>query len=71
MDPITRKAARTPMFLAGVLMLLVGLVPVVVAVASGWDRISGVSALAGFAPLGAIFMAVARSKASERWKQER
>ena len=70
-DPISRKAFRTPMFIAGVLMLAAGLVPVVVGVISGWDRISGVSFLSVFAPIGVILMASARSKASRQWRQER
>ena len=37
-DPISRKAFRTPLFVAGVLMLIVGMVPVAVGVISGWNR---------------------------------
>jgi hypothetical protein len=59
------------MFIAGVLMLAAGLVPVVVGLISGWDRISSVSFLTVFAPIGAILMASARSKASREWKQGR
>ena len=70
-DPITRKAARTPMFIAGALMLAAGLVPVVVGVISGWDRVSDVSFLSVFAPIGVILMASARAKASREWKQGR
>jgi hypothetical protein len=70
-DPITRNAFRTPMFLAGVLMLLVGLVPVAVALVSGWDRVAGVTILSAFAPVGAVLMAVARAKVAERWKKGR
>jgi hypothetical protein len=70
-DPITRKAFRTPMFIAGSLMLLAGLVPVVVALASGWNAMSSVSLLTVFAPIGVILMALARSKASTEWSQGR
>jgi hypothetical protein len=70
-DPITRKAFRTPMFIAGSLMLLAGLVPVVVALASGWNAMSGVSLLTVFAPIGAILMALARSMVSREWRQGR
>lgn len=71
LDPISRKASRSPTFIAGVLMLAVGLVPVVVGVISGWNRISSVSILSVFAPVGAVLMALARSKASREWKQGR
>jgi Na+/H+-translocating membrane pyrophosphatase len=57
------------MFLAGSLMLLAGLVPVVVALISGWSAMSGVSLLTVFAPIGAILMALARSKVSREWRQ--
>ena len=70
-DPVSRKAFRSPLFVAGVLMLMVGLVPIAVGVISGWNQIAGVSALSAFAPIGAILMAVARSKASSDWKQGR
>ena len=70
-DPVTRKAFRTPMFLAGTVMLVVGLVPVIVALISGWSAISGVSALLVFAPIGASLMALARSRASREWRQGR
>ena len=70
-DPVTRKAFRTPMFVAGTVMLAVGLVPVVVALISGWSAISGVSVLLVFAPIGASLMALARSKASREWRQGR
>ena len=70
-DPISLMTARTPMFMLGVLMLAVGLVPVVVGVISGWNRISGVSFLSVFAPIGAVLMASARSKASREWRQGR
>ena len=70
-DPVFRKAFRTPLFVAGALMLVVGLVPIAVGVISGWNRISGVSVLSAFAPIGAVLMAVARSKASSEWKQGR
>ena len=63
-DPVSRKAFRTPLFIAGVLMLIVGLVPVAVGVIAGWDRIAGVSVLTVFAPIGTILIAVARSKAA-------
>jgi hypothetical protein len=69
-DPITRKAFRTPMFLAGTLMLLAGLIPVVVLI-SGWTAMSGVSFLTVFAPIGAVLMALARSKVSREWRQGR
>jgi hypothetical protein len=59
------------MFIAGVLMLVAGLVPVAVGVISGWDRISDVSLLSVFAPIGALMMAFARSKASQEWRQGR
>ena len=70
-DPISRKTARTPMFIVGVLMLAVGLVPVVVGVISGWNRISSVSFLSVFAPIGAVLMASARSRVSREWRQGR
>lgn len=69
-DPVTRKAFRTPMFIAGTVMLAVGLVPLVVALTSGWSGISGVSVLTVFAPIGASLMALARSKASREWRRE-
>jgi hypothetical protein len=59
------------MFLAGVLMLAAGLVPVAVAVISGWNQISGISFLSVLAPIGALLMALARSKASREWRQGR
>ena len=70
-DPITRKASHTPMFIAGVLMLAAGLVPVVVALISGWNQISGVLFLSVLAPIGALLMALARAKASREWRQQR
>ena len=70
-DPVSRRAFRTPMFMAGVLMLIAGLVPVVVGVVSGWSTISGLSFLSAFAPIGAVLMAVARSRASEDWRKGR
>ena len=70
-DPVSRKAFRSPLFVAGVLMLMVGLVPIAVGVISGWNQVAGASALSAFAPIGAILMAVARSKASSDWKQGR
>lgn len=70
-DPVTRKAFRTPMFVAGTMMLLVGLIPAVVALISGWNAVSGVSLLMVFAPVGALLMALARSKVSQEWRQER
>jgi hypothetical protein len=70
-DPVSRKAFQTPLFIAGVLMLVAGLVPVGVGVMSGWNGISGVSFLSVFAPVGALLMALARSKASHEWKQGR
>ncbi len=70
-DPVSRKAFRTPLFMAGVLMLAAGLVPVVVGVISGWNPVSGVSYLSVFAPIGAVLMALARSKASQEWRQGR
>ena len=59
------------MFIAGVLMLAAGLVPVVIGVISGWNRVSGVSFLSVFAPVGVALMASARAKASREWKQGR
>ena len=70
-DPISRKAFRTPLFVAGVLMLIVGMVPVAVGVISGWNRIAELAFLTAFAPIGAILMAVARSRASSEWRQGR
>jgi hypothetical protein len=70
-DPVSKKAFRTPMFIAGALMLVTGLIPVAVAVISGWSKISGVSFLSAFAPIGVVLMAVARSRASQEWKQGR
>ena len=59
------------MFIAGTVMLLAGLIPVVVALISGWNAMSGVSLLTVFAPIGALLMALARSKASREWRQGR
>jgi hypothetical protein len=59
------------MFIAGTVMLAVGLVPVIIALISGWSAISGVSVLLVFAPIGASLMALARSKASREWRQGR
>ena len=70
-DPVSQKAFRTPMFIAGVLMLIAGLIPVAVGAISGWSRISDVSFLSVFAPIGALLMALARSKASQEWRQKR
>jgi len=70
-DPVSQKAFRTPLFVAGVLLLIVGLVPVAIGVISGWNRIAGFSVLSAFAPIGAILIAVARSKASREWRQGR
>jgi len=70
-DPVTRNALRTPLFIAGTVMLAVGLIPVIVALMSGWSAISGVSMLLVFAPIGASLMALARSQASREWKQGR
>ena len=71
MDPVSRKAFRTPMFIAGVVMLIVGLVPVVVGLISGWDRIANLSLLSVFAPVGAVLMALGRSKAADEWRRGR
>ena len=71
LDPVTRRALGTPMFIAGIVMLAVGLVPVIVVLVSGWNAISGVSLLTVFAPIGALLMALARSKASQEWRQQR
>ena len=71
MDSVTRNAIRTPMFIGGALMLLAGLVPLLVVLTSGWNGASAVSWLSVFAPLGAILMAVARSTASQQWRQGR
>ena len=71
MDTVTGTAFRTPMFLAGIVMLAVGLVPAIVALVSGWNAISGVSFLTVFAPIGALLMAQARSRASQEWRQGR
>jgi hypothetical protein len=71
MDSVTRTAMRTPMFIGGALMLLAGLVPVLVVLSSGWNGASAVAWLSVFAPLGAILMAVARSTASQQWRQGR
>jgi len=59
------------MFVAGTMMLLAGLIPAVVALTSGWNAVSGVSFLMVFAPVGALLMALARSKASKDWSRER
>ena len=59
------------MFIAGTVMLAAGLIPVIVALISGWSAISGVSVLLVFAPVGASLMALARSKASREWRQGR
>jgi hypothetical protein len=71
MDPATRKTFQTPMFIAGTVLLLAGLVPVVVALTSGWNAMSDVSLLTVFAPIGALLMALARSKVSKEWKRGR
>jgi len=52
-------------------MLIVGLTPVAVALISGWNRIADLAFLTAFAPIGAILMAVARSKASSEWREGR
>lgn len=70
-DPISQKAFRSPLFVAGVLMLIVGMIPIALGVISGWNRIASLSFLTAFAPIGAILMAVARSKASGEWRQGR
>ena len=70
-DPISRKAFRTPLYVSGVVMLIVGMVPIAVGVISGWNRIAEISFLTAFAPIGAILMAVARTKASSEWRQGR
>ena len=70
-DPITSKALRAPLFIAGTVMLLAGLVPVVVVLTSGWNAMSGISLLTVFAPIGAMLMALARSKVSREWRQGR
>ena len=70
-DPVTRRATRTPMFIVGTVMLVAGLVPLIVVSISGWNGVSAVSWLSVFAPIGAILMAVARSKASQEWRQGR
>jgi hypothetical protein len=59
------------MFVAGTVMLLAGLVPVAVALISGWNAMSDVSPLTVFAPIGALLMALARSKVSKEWRQTR
>jgi len=59
------------MFIAGTVMLLAGLVPVVVAWISGWGAVSGISPLTVFAPIGALLMALARSKVSREWRKAR
>ena len=71
MDSVTRKAVRTPMFMGGALMLLAGLVPAIVVLTSGWNGASAISWLSVFAPLGAVLMAMARSTASQAWRQGR
>jgi len=70
-DPVSQKAFRTPLFVVGVVMLMVGLVPIAVGVISGWNRIAGLSVLLAFAPIGSILIAVARSRASREWRQGR
>jgi len=59
------------MFIVGTVMLVAGLVPLVVVSISGWNGISAVSWLSVFAPIGAVLMALARSKASQEWRQGR
>jgi hypothetical protein len=44
---------------------------VLIVLSSGWNGASAVSWLSVFAPLGAILMAVARSTASQQWRQGR
>jgi hypothetical protein len=70
-DPVTGRAFRTPAFIVGTVMLVAGLVPLVLVSISGWKGISAVSWLSVFAPIGAILMALARSKASQEWRQGR
>lgn len=70
-DLVTRKAFRAPMFVVGMVMLAVGLIPVVVVLISGWNAMSGVSVLTVFAPIGAVLMALARSRASQEWREKR
>lgn len=71
MDALTRSALRTPMGLAGVLMVVVGMIPLIAVLISGWNGASGVIALSAFAPIGATFMALARSRAAGEAKQGR
>jgi hypothetical protein len=59
------------MFIAGTVMLLAGLIPAVVAWISGWSAVSSVSVLTVFAPIGALLMALARSKVSRESRQAR
>ena len=70
-DPVTQRAFRTPMFIAGTVMLVAGLVPLVVVSISGWNGVSAVFWLSIFAPIGALLMALARSRASQEWRQGR
>lgn len=70
LDPVTARAFRTPLFASGVVMLAAGLIPVTLGLISGWDAVSGVSLLSVFAPIGALLMALARSRASVEWKED-
>jgi hypothetical protein len=58
------------MFIVGTIMLVAGLVPAIVVSISGWNGVSAVSWLSVFAPIGAILIAVARSKASQEWRHK-
>ena len=70
-DPVSQKMFRTPMFIVGVLMLVAGLIPVAVLAISGWSRTSDVSFLSVFAAIGALLIALARSKTSQESTQKR
>jgi len=67
-DLVTRRAFRTPMFIAGAVMLVAGLIPLIVVSISGWKATEAVSILSVFAPIGTMLMALARSKASQEWR---
>jgi hypothetical protein len=70
-DPVTRKALRTPMFIVGAVMLVAGLVPFLLALLAGSKGIPGGILFWVFVPLGGLLMALARSRASREWRQER
>ena len=70
-DPVTRDAARTPLFIAGAGMLIAGLVPFAISLLrSSHDSASG-SLFWIFVPIGGLLIALARMRASREWRRGR